>query len=200
MINTTLIECDMTKENQIAFLMNSKKQVDKLDFLIQSMIKTSRLEVGIIQLEPRQCSIYDTLANTLGSIFLMAESKHINIAVDCKEGMTAIHDRKWTEEAIFNILDNAVKYTKENGKIDITVTELSAYIKIEIKDNGIGIDEKNHGLIFKRFYRHPEVHSIDGIGIGLYLAREIITLQEGYIKLISKVGEGSTFSVFLPKG
>ena len=93
-----------------------------------------------------------------------------------------------------------MKYTKENGKIDITVTELSAYIKIEIKDNGIGIDEKNHGLIFKRFYRQPEVHSIDGIGIGLYLAREIITLQEGYIKLISKVGEGSTFSVFLPKG
>lgn len=87
------------------------------------------------------------------------------------------HDRKWTTEALFNILDNAVKYTPEGGNIWVSVECWEMYVKIDITDNGIGISEEHQGTIFKRFYREDTVHDAEGIGIGLYLAREIISLR-----------------------
>ena len=173
-------------------------QLDKLDFLMQAMIKTSRLEAGVIALEPKPQTIYDTLAAALGGILLNAEQKKIAVTVDCPETVTAAHDRKWTTEALFNILDNAVKYTAEGGKIHVAVVCWEMYVKIDISDTGIGIPEQHQGTIFKRFYREDRVHDAPGIGIGLYLAREIITRQGGFIRVASEVGSGSTFSVFLP--
>ena len=120
--------------------------------------------------------------------------------VECSEELYIFHDRKWTEEVFFNILDNAVKYTRESGKIKISVLEQELYARIDIADNGIGIEEKNQGAIFQRFYREEEVHDIEGIGIGLYLARKIVTMQGGYILLNSEKGEGSCFSIYLPIG
>ena len=173
-------------------------QLDKLDFLMQTMIKTSRLEAGVIALEPKPQAIYDTLAAALGGILLNAEQKKIAVTVECTETVTAAHDRKWTTEALFNILDNAVKYTPEGGKIHVAVVCWEMYVKIDISDTGIGIPEQHQGTIFKRFYREDRVHDAPGIGIGLYLTREIITRQGGFIRVASEVGTGSTFSVFLP--
>ena len=110
-----------------------------------------------------------------------------------------VHDRKWTSEALFNILDNAVKYTPSGGSISVSVESWEMYLKIDISDTGKGIAENRQGTIFLRFYREEEVHDIEGIGIGLYLAREIITMQGGYIKVVSEIRKGSTFSVFLPR-
>jgi len=112
--------------------------------------------------------------------------------------LTVSHDRKWTTEALFNILDNAVKYTTNNGFIHVSVFCWEIYTKIDIADTGKGILESHQAEIFKRFYREAEVHGIEGIGIGLYLARKIITMQGGYIQVTSDVGKGSTFSIFLP--
>lgn len=102
------------------------------------------------------------------------------------------------DEALFNILDNAVKYTPSNGNIHVVAENLEMYLKISITDTGKGIAEQNQGAIFKRFYREEQVHDTPGIGIGLYLAREIISMQSGYIKVTSEIGKGSIFSVFLP--
>lgn len=198
MINSTLLEQDVPPNKQKEFLLASASQLDKLDFLMQAMIKTSRLETGVISLEKKMQPIYDTLASALGGILLNAEKKQIDVSVDCPEQLVVPHDRKWTSEALFNILDNAVKYTPENGKITVTVECWELYLKISIADTGKGIPEKHQGAIFKRFYREDDVHDIEGIGIGLYLAREIITIQGGYIKVTSVVGKGSTFSIFLP--
>ena len=107
------------------------------------------------------------------------------------------HDPKWTAEAIGNILNNAVKYTPEHGTIRILVRPWQFYTRIDISDTGIGIDEENYNTIFQRFYRAEEVAAEEGVGLGLYLARAIITRQNGYITVKSKKGEGSTFSVFL---
>ena len=200
MIESTLIEQDMTKQKQKEFLSAMGGQLDKLDFLMQALIKTSRLETGIISLEKKKQPIYDTLAAALGGILLNAEKKNIDVLVHCPESITVSHDRKWTSEAIFNILDNAVKYTPEGGKIRVKVEKWELYLKIDISDNGKGIPEKHHAEIFKRFYRESDVHDIDGIGIGLYLTREIITMQGGYVKVISSPKTGATFSVFLPVG
>ena len=198
MLDATLLEQNVSPEKQKEFLLAMDSQLDKLDFLMQAMIKTSRLEAGVIALEPKPQAIYDTLAAALGGILLNAEHKKIAVTVDCQETVTAAHDRKWTTEALFNILDNAVKYTPEGGKIHVDVVCWEMYVKIDISDTGIGIPEQHQGTIFKRFYREDRVHDAPGIGIGLYLAREIITRQGGFIRVASEVGTGSTFSVFLP--
>ena len=198
MLDATLLEQTVSPEKQKEFLLAMDSQLDKLDFLMQAMIKTSRLEAGVIALEPKPQAIYDTLAAALGGILLNAEQKKIAVTVDCPETVTAAHDRKWTTEALFNILDNAVKYTAEGGKIHVAVVCWEMYVKIDISDTGIGIPEQHQGTIFKRFYREDRVHDAPGIGIGLYLAREIITRQGGFIRVASEVGSGSTFSVFLP--
>lgn len=198
MVNATLLEQPMPEEKRQRFLLDSGTQLDKLDFLMQAMIKTSRLETGVISLEKKMQPIYDTLAAALGGILLNAEKKNIHVSVDCPEELKVSHDRKWTGEALFNILDNAVKYTPDGGSIHVFAESWEFYLKIDITDNGKGIPEKLQGTVFKRFYRENDVHDIEGIGIGLYLAREIITMQGGYIKVTSEVGKGSTFSVFLP--
>lgn len=199
MINNTLLEQAVPEQKQREFLSAQEGQLDKLDFLMQAMIKTSRLETGVISLEKKVQPVYDTLAAALGGILLNAEKKQIEVSVNCPEHLAISHDRKWTSEALFNILDNAVKYTPDGGKIDVSVECWEMYLKIDISDNGIGISEQHQGTIFKRFYREEMVHDVEGIGIGLYLAREIITLQNGYIKVSSELGKGSVFSVFLPR-
>ena len=198
MVNATLLEQPMPEEKRREFLQASGGQLEKLDFLMQAMIKTSRLETGVISLERKVQPIYDTLAAALGGILLNAERKNIHVSVDCPTDIILAHDRKWTSEALFNILDNAVKYTPTDGDIQVSVQSWEFYVKIDIMDSGKGIAEGRQGMIFKRFYREEEVHDIEGIGIGLYLAREIVTMQGGYIKVTSTVGHGSTFSVFLP--
>ena len=196
-INSTLMEQDVPAQKQKEFLAAQAGQLDKLDFLMQAMIKTSRLEAGVISLEKKEQPIYYTLAAALGGILLGAEKKQIDVQVDCPEHLEACHDRKWTGEALFNILDNAVKYTPTGGQIHGQGEAWEMYLKIDIADTGIGIPEQHQGTIFKRFYREDAVHDVEGIGIGLYLAREIISLQGGYIRVASEVGKGSVFSVFL---
>ena len=197
--NSTLIERKLDEEGKKNFLYLMKGQLEKLDFLIQSLIKMSRLETGAIQINIKEKSVYETLASALGNIFIKAEEKNINIEVSCKSEIIASHDSKWTSEAIFNILDNAVKYSDYGGRIKIEVNELEIFVRIQICDEGRGINKENICRIFERFYREDEVSSIPGMGIGLYLAREIVSMEGGYIKVDSEKGKGSVFSIFLLK-
>lgn len=198
MVNSTLLKEPVPDNMRRKFLLAMEEQVNKLEFLMDALIKTSRLEAGIISLDRKKNGVYNTLATALGGILLHAEKKKLNVSVDCPESIKALHDPKWTAEALFNILDNAVKYTRPKGSIDIAVTNWDMYLRIDIKDTGKGIPEKHQAEIFKRFYREEDVGDIEGIGIGLYLSRKIITMQGGYIKVSSQSSKGSVFSVFLP--
>lgn len=108
------------------------------------------------------------------------------------------HDINWTTEAVFNILDNAVKYIQAGGNVTLKLEKYEMYARIDIIDNGKGILESDINNIFKRFYRGRDTLNEDGVGLGLYLAREIITKQDGYIKVSSEKDKGSKFSLFLP--
>ena len=145
---------------------------------MQAMIKTSRLETGVISLDQKQQPVYDTLATALGWILFNAEKKQIDVQVECPEHLDARHDRKWTSEALFNILDNAVKYTPAGGQIRVSVEGWEMYVKINIADTGIGISEQHQGTIFKRFYREDAVHDVDGIGTVSYTHLDVYKRQE----------------------
>lgn len=198
MVTDTLLARPMTDQERTDFLQGIRSQTDKLDFLFQALVKTSRLETGAIRLEKKDALLFDTLAQAMSGIVYGAEQKDIFVTVNCPEDLHLFHDSKWTAEALFNLLDNAVKYTPAGGKITVSVEQWEMYVKLNISDTGKGISERNQASIFRRFYREEEVHDKPGVGIGLYLAREIITRQGGYIKVTSEVGKGSTFSVFLP--
>jgi signal transduction histidine kinase len=198
MYNSTLLERQLTPEKEREFHKLMETQIDKLDFLMQAMVKMSRLETGVITLAVSPTPVYDTIGLALAGIELSAEKKKIEVTVSCDPALIVPHDKKWTVEALFNLLDNAVKYTPAGGKISVTAEQWDMLTKIDITDTGRGIPEQHLAQIFKRFYREDEVHAVDGVGIGLYLCREIITKQGGYIQVKSEVGKGSTFSVFLP--
>ncbi len=198
MVADTLLTKPVTDQERVDFLHGIRSQTDKLDFLFQALVKTSRLETGAIRLEKKDGLLFETLAQAMSGIVYSAEKKDIAVIVDCPEDLHLSHDSKWTAEAIFNLLDNAVKYTPTGGRISVSVEQWEMYIKLNVTDTGKGISESNQASVFRRFYREEEVHNEPGVGIGLYLAREIITLQGGYIKVTSEIGKGSTFSVFLP--
>lgn len=194
----TVTNPQVPEEKRRFFLDGLQNQVEKLDFLIQVLTKISRLENGQIALKPERQAFYPTLAQALSGITMPAEKKRITVNVACDEALELYHDTKWTAEALFNLLENAVKYTPEGGRVSVSAEQWEMYTKIEIADTGIGVSEEHINDIFKRFYRESKVHSTPGIGVGLYLAREIIGKEQGYIKVASREGEGSVFSVFLP--
>ena len=198
MVTDTLLSKPVTEEQQREFLQGIRNQTDKLEFLFQALVKTSRLETGAIRLEKKDSPLINTLAMACSDIVYAAEKKNISVTVDCPEDLCLSHDSKWTAEAVFNLLDNAVKYTPAGGAIRISVEQWEMYVKLSVSDTGKGIPESNQAAIFRRFYREEEVHEQQGVGIGLYLTREIVTRQGGYIKVVSEPGKGSEFSIMFP--
>ena len=172
-------------------------QSEKLQFLIASLVKLSRLENGILQLSPQEEALKSMLTLAVKETEFKARAKGLELILhDTDE--KAYFDSKWTLEAICNILDNALKYTNE-GTISLSVTAYEMFVRIDIKDSGIGIKEEELPKIFSRFYRSEDTKNMEGVGIGLYLSRQILSEEGGYIKVSSVYGQGSTFSVFLPK-
>lgn len=173
-------------------------QVEKLDFLLANMVKISRLETGAVRIQKQQALLTDTLADALSVIVPKADAKQIRLSVDYDETMTLNHDRRWTAEALANLLDNAVKYTPTGGSVGVRVGLQPVFVQIAVHDSGKGIARERQGTIFTRFYREPEVHDTEGAGLGLYLARMIVERQGGFIDVVSAPDAGSTFTINLP--
>lgn len=194
---TGILQHELSPEKREEFLVMMEGQIDKLDFLMQSLIKMSRLETGTFKLHVEETGLYDTIALAVGGIWSKAERKDIQIEVECDSHIRARHDRKWTAEALVNLLDNGVKYTEPGGQIQIRVRPWQVYTRIDITDTGMGISEEHYQDVFQRFYRAHQAVGQEGVGLGLYLAQSIMNRQKGYISVKSKLGEGSTFSVYL---
>ena len=174
-------------------------QLDRLDFLLNALIRSSRLETSMIRLQPGNNKVLDTIAIAVNNVFQKAEEKKTEIRVSCRSTIEVCHDPKWTAEAIENLLDNAIKYTPENGKIQIAVVPGEMYVEIQVKDTGCGIAADEVNEIFKRFYRGKAVSRVEGLGLGLYLAQKIITLQGGFLSVRSEPEKGSCFSIHLKR-
>ena len=172
-------------------------QSEKLRFLIDSLVKLSRLENGILSLSPQPTALQPLLRGIAEQYAAKAAEKGLSLQLHNTD-TTATFDMKWTAEALANVVDNAIKYT-EHGVITISAVSYELFARIDISDTGPGIPENEQAKIFTRFYRSKNAGEQEGVGIGLYLARQIISCEGGYIKVSSIPGKGSTFSVFLPK-
>ena len=169
----------------------------KLRFLVDSLVKLSRLENGILTVDPVKDNMGRLIKEIDSSLRKKAESKGLKFIV-AGDKAEAVFDYKWTLEALSNIVENAIKYT-EKGSISISVSSSEMFACISVKDTGIGIAEEDIPKIFARFGRLQASREKEGVGIGLYLAREIISKEDGYIKVKSEPGKGSEFLIYLKR-
>ncbi len=192
-----LLEQDLSPEaHELAAQIGA--QGEKLDSLIQSLVKTSRLETGVITPTPVSSDIGTLFGELERGYTPAAQAKGVTLCFPEKPSLFAAFDPKWTAEAVGNIIHNAIKYTSSGGSVTVSCQSYELFCRINVTDTGIGIPEEEQARIFQRFYRGSQVRQEDGVGVGLYLSRQIITAQGGYIKVQSTSGKGSIFSVFLP--
>ena len=174
-------------------------QAGKLQTLIEALVKTSRLETGLLVLHPRSGPLAPVLERAAAQYAPKASEKGLTLTVENAAG-AAVFDPKWTEEAVCNLLDNAVKYTPAGGAVTVEVRNYELFAAIRVTDTGPGIPEAEQARIFSRFHRGAEAYEQQGVGIGLYLTRQIAENQGGYVKVISTPGNGSVFALYLPRG
>lgn len=170
--------------------------IRRLNFLSENMIKISRLESGLIHLQMNRQSLNETLLKALKDIYPKAKERKIEIEYREQGQIMVCHDRNWTLEAVFNLLDNAVKYASQGCKVILSVRMLGMFAEVSVEDENGAIPKKEQAKIFTRFYRGSNSREREGIGIGLYLAREIAVRQGGYISL-KTTEKGNIFCMFL---
>lgn len=189
-----------TREEKNEFLSRSMLQVDKLKLLTGALVNISRLETGVISLSREPVSLSALLIRAINGIYDKAAKKAISIETSEFDDLSITVDVKWTAEAIMNVLDNAIKYSPVKSAVSIQVTPMFSFVRIEIADQGIGIDKEEQNKIFQRFYRgaNPFVKNCEGSGIGLFLTRRILEEQGGTVSVKSNPDDGSTFTIQLP--
>ena len=195
MINEILLTRDIDEKQANEFIKSMNKEIDKLDFLMQSMITISLLETGIMKFNNRVLPIYNTILSSLNSAMSLINEKHIDVKVICNENILVKHDPKWTSEAIYNVMNNAAKFSPVGGVIIVEVIQGQFYTSISVKDSGAGISDANLRNIFNKFYSKDNK---EGSGIGLHLTERIIRGQNGYINVDSRINQGTEFIINLP--
>ena len=172
--------------------------MEKLCTLVDALVKTSRLEAGVLVLHPRTGPLASMLEDAAAQFIPKAAEKGITLTLVSTD-IQAVFDPKWTAEAVCNLLDNAVKYTPAGGTVTVEVIPYQMFCRVNVTDSGPGIPEAERAKVFQRFYRSPAAYETEGVGIGLYLARQIAEGQGGYVKASSQPGRGSCFSLYLPR-
>ena len=178
------------------------RQNQRLEFLIDSLTKLSRLESGTLEVKATRSRVSLLVESGIAAVKQKAELRGIAFkSLDSSQSdIEASFDMKWTLEALVNVLDNAVKYSPESGKIDVRISETDMYAEIHVIDEGKGITEEDAARIFGRFFRGEEVQQEEGVGIGLYLTREILSREDGYIKVVpNNKRKGGEFIIYLRK-
>ena len=190
----------LSQEERTEFLKTEAREIRKLEMLLDELVKLSRLESNMIRVKPERTGLKQTISEAVSQVFMKAYEKQMEISVEMENDIQVRHDRKWTVEALTNILENAVKYSGKGTGITIRVQRLLKNVLIGVEDEGMGIKEEELHKIFRRFYRGTQAKEQvkDGAGVGLYLARSIIEQQGGTILAKRKPEKGSIFNIIIP--
>lgn len=193
--NDIMLTKDLTKEQSQKFLMDNQSQLNRMKQLIESMLKLAKLDAKAIELDKEQQSLNDTIQGTIEALESKVEEGKVHIQFIEKEEVVFDHDRLWMEEALINIVKNAIEHTSEGGVINVELTENPIYRRIIIEDTGEGIGEEDLPNIFKKFYKAKTSRKSESVGIGLALAKSIIEFHNGIIEAESRVSEGTRFTI-----
>ena len=174
------------------FLIKNRKELERIEWLVTSLLKMSRLDSGSEKIILKETKIDDLIRKTVTPLEIPIELKNQHLILDYDKNIKLNIDLNWTTEALINILKNAHEHTKENGTIQIKVKDTVIYTEIEIIDTGEGISTTDLPHIFERFYKGKT--NKESIGIGLNMAKKIINLEKGDIKVISN-SNGTTFNI-----
>lgn len=183
---------NMDNDTQKDFLREISKQIKDMNFLVIALLQLSRLDAGVVKFLQEKVNISNMLYEIKNNLEIMAEVKNVELNIEGKKDVYINGDYNWNKEAIQNIIKNAIEHA--NSKITVDISENDVYTKIEITDDGQGINENDIKHIFERFYKASN-SSKNSIGIGLSLAKDIIEKQNGYITVESKKGMGSKFII-----
>ena len=176
------------------FLIKNKNQIERIEWLVISLLKMSRLDSGTVKLKKEKIKVKDLINKSIEPIKVSLDLKSIDLELDLSNDYVLV-DINWTSEALLNIIKNAYEHTKD--KITITSKNNPLYTEIKITDNGNGIAKKDLKHIFERFYKGND--NKDSIGIGLNMSKKIINLEQGIIEVETKENVGSTFIIKLYK-
>ena len=194
MLDNILNDDDMDIDIRKEFIQDIIKEIDSINFLVYNILKLSKFDANVIEFDDKINSINDILDESIAKVGKLSNEKHVQILFECKDQYFIKCDRKWQIEAFSNIIKNCLEYTREFGKINITLEDNKLYTKIMIEDEGTGISKEDLPNIFKRFYKGKNAKS-DSVGIGLSLAKAIISKDGGEINVRSIVDLGTTFEV-----
>lgn len=185
---------DMPQEIRKDFIQDISKQVEHMSSLVISLLKIAKFDAGTIKMENEEIDAKKLIDSVINNLAILIEIKEIEVITKIDEKAIFIADYKWQQEALTNILKNAIEHSQPKSNIYIIVENTSIFLKIKIKDEGQGIEQKDLKHIFERFYRAKNCNE-DSIGIGLSLAKTIIEQNNGYIKATSEVGKGTLFEI-----
>lgn len=192
MVDNILDDDDMPLEIRREFLNDIKHNTNTISFLVQSLLKLSKLDAEAVKFRYEQVEVKSIVDECIKNTAVMAEILGVRLETDCNDIILNC-DRKWLCEAVTNIIKNCIEHS-QNGNIKITADQNKLYTKISIKDNGSGITKEDLPHIFERFYKGKN-SSDDSVGIGLSLAKTIIEKQGGYISVSSELNKGSEFVI-----
>lgn len=185
---------DMPQEIREDFIQDISKQVEHMSSLVISLLKIAKFDAGTIKMENEEIDAKKLIDSVINNLAILIEIKEIEVITKIDEKAIFIADYKWQQEALTNILKNAIEHSQPKSNIYIIVENTSIFLKIKIKDEGQGIEQKDLKHIFERFYRAKNCNE-DSVGIGLSLAKTIIEQNNGYIKATSEVGKGTLFEI-----
>ncbi|NFL39989.1 HAMP domain-containing histidine kinase [Clostridium botulinum] len=186
---------EMNNEDLDNFINLSKDQLERMEWLVKTLLKYARLESNVVEYNKEMFSIKNTIEESINPLKVKAKNKNQSLILKCEKDIEYYHDRKWVSEAISNIVKNAIEHTENNGKIEINLYETPITITISIKDNGEGIEKEELKKIFNRFYKGETSINPTSIGIGLCLSKSIIKAHDGDITVESYLGKGSIFYI-----
>ena len=192
MIDTLLDDEDMDQNTREDFLRNMKREVMNINFLVESILKLSRLDTNTVKFISKKESVKEIINEAILNVSLLSDLKNVKIETNLSDSFITC-DYKWQIEALTNILKNSIEHSYENNKVLIESSENNAYVKIIIKDFGTGIAKEDINHIFERFYKGKD-SDYDSIGIGLALSKSIIEKQNGKISVESS-DDGTTFTI-----
>ncbi|QHA93735.1 HAMP domain-containing sensor histidine kinase [Bacillus sp. N1-1] len=185
---------NLDEEKRVEFTTNIRIQLERIEWLVSSLLKLSKIDAGTIAFKKESISPRQVIQKAVESILIPVDIKQQNLTISGDDTATFVGDFNWTSEALLNILKNCVEHTDEGGTISLSYSDNPLYTEIIISDNGNGIPKEDLPYIFKRFYRGKNAGD-DSVGIGLAMAYSIITSQNGDIEVTSEQGTGTEFKI-----